>query len=307
MSMGWKSAGQNLTYATFSMFNHCQRINFTDIDGCVKNDTIEKDEFWDSARLGFSAENSTSLVDESSVSFWSEDLTAPFLGRHFTLKPPITLAITSDDFLVFQLNNSFDYLIWLHDEDFFIPNQNPLGPSSKRWQVKTLNDGGLYHLITLTRQKKLNLDRQPCEEDPSYRFARCAKEKLSEKIGCRLPWDRWSQQDRKVCETKQEFQQYEQIYRKSYFVESDDMEEMVGCKRPCTYNEFKFVFGSPEVVPSIKNFVGFAAASRKTRIEKEVLLYPLTSFIAEFGGALGLFLGFSFMTIWQEIRGCFGK
>ena len=87
------------------------------------------------------------------------------------------------------------------------------------------------------------------------------------------------------------------------------MEEEVGCRKPCYYNEFKFVFGSPKVAvqPSAKNMVGFWAASRKTQIEEEVLLYPFTSFIAEFGGALGLFLGFSFMTIWQEIRGWIGK
>ena len=90
-------------------------------------------------------------------------------------------------------------------------------------------------------------------------------------------------------------------------IESDAMEEEVGCRKPCSYNEFKFVFESPEVEPSLKNMVAFWAASRKTQIEEEVLLYPFTSFIAEFGGALGLFLGFSFMTIWQEIRGWIGK
>ena len=83
---------------------------------------------------------------------------------------------------------------------------------------------------------------------------------------------------------------------------------MVGCMKPCSYNEFKFVYTSPEVMPTdAKNLISIGAATRKTLIEKEVLHYPLTSFIAEFGGALGLFLGFSFMTIWQEIRSCFDK
>ena len=34
----------------------------------------------------------TSLVKESSSSMWTEDVTATFVGRHFTLKPSITLA-----------------------------------------------------------------------------------------------------------------------------------------------------------------------------------------------------------------------
>ena len=221
----------------------------------------------------------------------------------------MTLPPTYDGVLSFELVDSFDYVIWLHDESFFLPNRNPFGPPSKRWKVnrKRKPEPGVYHLITLTKHKKLNLDRSPCEEDPSYSFTTCIKEKLSQKIGCRLPWDQWSQQDRKVCESEIEFKQFEQTYRKLFDAESDTIEETTDCRKPCTYNEFKFVYSSPEIVPSLPNIVGFKVASRKTQIEDEVLLYPFTSFIAEFGGALGLFLGFSFMTIWQEIKGCFGK
>ena len=35
---------------------------------------------------------------------------------------------------------------------------------------------------------------------------------------------------------------------------------------------------------------------------REVEVYPLESFISEFGGALGLFVGFSFMMIWDIIE-----
>ena len=40
-----------------------------------------------------------------------------------------------------------------------------------------------------------------------------------------------------------------------------------------------------------------------TMMEKEQLIYPLTSLVAEFGGTLGLFLGFSFMTVWDGMQG----
>jgi hypothetical protein len=36
--------------------------------------------------------------------------------------------------------------------------------------------------------------------------------------------------------------------------------------------------------------------------EKEVFLYGLTSFVSEFGGALGLFLGFSFFSCWDVLN-----
>ena len=40
--------------------------------------------------------------------------------------------------------------------------------------------------------------------------------------------------------------------------------------------------------------------SLNIQIETEELIYPWESFLAEFGGCLGLFLGFSFMTIWDS-------
>ena len=37
-------------------------------------------------------------------------------------------------------------------------------------------------------------------------------------------------------------------------------------------------------------------------IEQEKLVYSLESLVAEFGGTLGLFLGFSFMNLWDVVE-----
>jgi hypothetical protein len=50
-----------------------------------------------------------------------------------------------------------------------------------------------------------------------------------------------------------------------------------------------------------ENFgLALSATSYDILVEKEELLFPLTSLVAEFGGTLGLFLGFSFMTLWDD-------
>ena len=41
------------------------------------------------------------------------------------------------------------------------------------------------------------------------------------------------------------------------------------------------------------------AASSKIKVKKQTLIYPLVSFLAEMGGSLGLFLGFSLMMVWD--------
>ena len=133
------------------------------------------------------------------------------------------------------------------------------------------------------------------------------------KVGCRLPWDHWSKQDCAICTNEQEFGQCEQIYEDLFNAESEQIVEATGCLQPCTYNEYKFVSENPKRLAATddpkprdgsQTVLSFWVASSKTWIEEEVLLYPFTSFLAEFGGALGLFLGFSFMTIWHQIRGC---
>ena len=48
------------------------------------------------------------------------------------------------------------------------------------------------------------------------------------------------------------------------------------------------------------------AVSTKITIRTEVLIYSPTSFVADFGGTLGLFLGFSFVAVFEKIQ-TFGK
>ena len=42
----------------------------------------------------------------------------------------------------------------------------------------------------------------------------------------------------------------------------------------------------------------FGYSSTDMTVNEEDMLYPLPSFVAEVGGALGLFLGFSFFSLW---------
>ena len=303
---------KDLDLKSFVMFHRCQNLNFTDMDICHKNGTFERSDFMKLATMGYYKGRRRSLLDDNSL--WTEDMTVTYHGRHFTLSPSMKMAKGPHQSLNFEVDNSFDYYIWLHDENFFVLNISPFGVPSKLWTIpgKRLRDeDGIRHLVTLTKHKRLNLDRRPCEEDPSYRFTACVKEKLSEKVGCKLPWaNKRGNQGQAVCETEQEFVRFEKLYRELYFAESEKMVQMTGCVWPCAYKEYKFeVTGKsstlpktdPESSPDSQSLISFWLATNKIRIDEEVLLYPFTSLLAEFGGALGLFFGFSFLAIWQEI------
>ena len=111
---------------------------------------------------------------------------------------------------------------------------------------------------------------------------------------------------------------FEDIYKR--LEEANSMQEirnLTGCGKPCHYTQYKLVeklkrFSQPYYVGSCP--IAVWVASPDTSVEKEELIYPLTSLVtefltllmsplhsqvAEFGGTLSLFLGFSFMTIWD--------
>ena len=82
----------------------------------------------------------------------------------------------------------------------------------------------------------------------------------------------------------------------------EDITALTGCLKPCQYRKYHFVGGKERVSLDADGFVfSLWAVSKKTTIKTEQLIYPVTSLVADFGGTLGLFLGFSFITLWDNL------
>ena len=84
----------------------------------------------------------------------------------------------------------------------------------------------------------------------------------------------------------------------------DHIFQLTGCRKPCHYSVYRHV---RPLVPTLQLYgtqclVTIWNASPNTSIMSEVLVYPWTSLVAEFGGTLSLFLGFSMMTIWDGLQ-----
>ena len=67
---------------------------------------------------------------------------------------------------------------------------------------------------------------------------------------------------------------------------------------PCQYTEFK-ITGEPDLIYSRDRKLTLRLADSKATKIVEQNLTTFVSFIAEFGGALGLFVGFSFLTFFD--------
>ena len=76
-----------------------------------------------------------------------------------------------------------------------------------------------------------------------------------------------------------------------------------GCLKPCHYMKYRIVgdrqatsYQSPDFLYSLHTI------SNDTFVEREELVYPWTALVADFGGSISLFLGLSFMSLWDGIR-----
>ena len=94
------------------------------------------------------------------------------------------------------------------------------------------------------------------------------------------------------------------IYIKLSLMESEDVSKMTKCLPPCFYTEYEVVDKKEWQLESDKPMytLGISYATTKVTLKEEISIYPFSSFLAEFGGALGMFLGFSFFMAWNVIR-----
>ncbi len=101
------------------------------------------------------------------------------------------------------------------------------------------------------------------------------------------------------------YRMFEEFY---YTIDLSTIHEIImftNCIKPCHYKKYQIVGDkSPTSFKSNFSTISFWAVSMDTVVEKETLMYPLTSLVAEFGGTLGLFLGFSFMVVWDWAVKC---
>ena len=133
-----------------------------------------------------------------------EDFTHTWPGKYYTLNIPGKLRPTEDTQLYLELHKELNYLIFIHDPNYFFFTATPTFPLLM-YEVKPNVTPSHYWRIRLTEVEELDHPLHPCNTDPDFNFQACVRESLSRQVGCRTKWDRWSPQDIPLCHTLEQY------------------------------------------------------------------------------------------------------
>ena len=146
--------------------------------------------------------------------------------------------------------------------------------------------------IRAIKHIKMNREKEPCGSGLGYNFVRCLKNSIARTVGCRLEWDRVSSDQTPLCEYFGQVKKHEILYQKLGNMEQKELVEATGCALPCEYMEYQRQGLPFEHGDTFR--LGIIFATTEVMLQQEILVYPLLSFIAECGGALGQFFGIFF-------------
>lgn len=237
--------------------------------------------------------------------FWKDELTYTGIGKCKTLNGSYHIGFDITKAFHLELKTNHSYMIMMHDPHFFSTTPNPRTMPRIYRVINEIGNFWLY--IEKIDHIHMNTPKHPCQESRAYSFTACIRNHLSTKVGCRLKWDTWSDPSHPLCSKVEQVFEYETEFFMMSNYEQSQLVNATSCPLPCHYREYR------QLDRPVKGFkpevsgldMMFASASVVT--ETEELVYPMISFVAEFGGSLGLFLGFSFMLVADVLEAFIAK
>ena len=242
------------------------------------------------AKIGMT-HSSIDQIDRSLLDpkFWIKDFTWTRDGFCYTLNTSIRVGTDFEQSTIAFYANGTDMhqLIFIHDPEFFVINDNPMALSKTR--IKVLANSFQYQRITLVEHSLINHPKIPCEPSRDYSFRGCVRNSFTTKVGCRLPWpaaavDSSADTGFPVCQNLAQFLQFEKLYAQLEEVSTRSIENITKCLRPCHYKEYRMVDGPTAMSEASTKFSSifmFWFVSTETLVEEQSFVYPWQSLVFE--------------------------
>ena len=179
-------------------------------------------------------------------------------------------------------------VIYIHDPDFFVINDNPMALPKTR--IKVMANSFRYQRIFLVEHRLINHPKIPCEPSRDYSFRRCVRNSFIAQVKCRLPWpaaagDSSADNGLPACQNLTQFLQFEKLYAQLEELSTSSIENVTKCLRPCRYKEYRMVDGptaTSETYTKFSSIFMFWFVSTETLVEEQSFVYPWQSLVFEF-------------------------
>ena len=191
------------------------------------------------------------------------------------------------------------------------------GSASK---VVSLDDPSFYTFsndifITKTHVRALNQPTQKCiQEINAINTSACIAGFIEQQVGCNanIMGNQYSEDN--PCNTKAQLLALANVSSMLSQANENDLYDMTGCLSPCEKNQYSLFKGPIEKIVAHWSHdtlgelhLRFIIEDSTYKEEEQYIIYDMNSFIADVGGYMGLLLGSSLLSLYNEIESLFRK
>ena len=160
--------------------------------------------------------------------------------------------------------------------------------------------------IKKSRVKALDQPSQRCNaESTSINTSACIASFIARQIGCNPNIEGSQHSKRLLCRTKSQLLQFQNISNILSESNENDVYVMTGCLSSCEKDVYSIDadhMTCGNIGSSDHYFLDLAINDRTYEEKKQYVIYDMDSFIADVGGYMGLLLGCSIWSLYNEIE-----
>ena len=200
-----------------------------------------------------------------------------------------------------------EWFAYVHEKDHML--HNSLYNFGNHMSYTTFSDNlsrVTLHEIKRTEVTYLNEPRTPCEMKPrKQNMENCIQHHLEDTIGCQLPWNTDNTTLPKCIETIQ-YQTFLHLYDEIASLSGFSIAKRTGCLPSCKINEFTMTVQNTITMPKRSTYTGYFFYPGGRYLKKVYHYnYDFTSYVADVGGLVGLFLGFSMLGFYDGLKNAY--
>ena len=196
--------------------------------------------------------------------------------------------------------NLINFEVYLHEKGQFWPSWDlPLTGQSERITIKSLEE--IVGHFSVTKVSSINKSSKPCTDVLNYSFTECIIAFINKQMNCTISW---SANEETNCDANMNLTKYQKHLLKIQFRSSRIITKMTGCLPKCKITTYRFTEQTREKVDWNSNWMSSFYVMPKTGTinhKKEVYKVGVSELLADIGSYLGLFLGWSVLSILKDL------